>query len=166
MNMYFLSSVIWISLMVTGSFQQMHAAVILHNGTLKGVVLDARTGTGLTGALVVLSPGEQSTYTDELGMFAFQDLVAGNYTLEVRYLGFDTERIQVSVRDHETTAVKIALTPGGIKLDEIEIRGMGSENIDKISALDIHTRPLNTSQDILRIVPGLFTAQHAGGGKA
>jgi outer membrane cobalamin receptor len=27
-------------------------------------------------------------------------------------------------------------------------------------------RPINTSQDVLRIVPGLFIAQHAGGGKA
>ena len=27
-------------------------------------------------------------------------------------------------------------------------------------------RPVNTSQDVLRIVPGLFIAQHAGGGKA
>jgi outer membrane cobalamin receptor len=35
-----------------------------------------------------------------------------------------------------------------------------------ISDLDIHLRPINNSQEILRSVPGLFIGQHAGGGKA
>ncbi|RMD76247.1 MAG: TonB-dependent receptor [Bacteroidetes bacterium] len=153
-------------LFALGPFIQVRAAGLLHNGTLKGMVMDARTGTGLVSALVVLEPGGQAAYTDELGMFAFQDLMAGRYTLVVSYLGFETARVEVRVRDHETTAVKIPLAPGGIRLEEIEIRAFGGSRMDKISALDIRTRPLNSSQDILRVVPGLFTAQHAGGGKA
>ena len=41
-----------------------------------------------------------------------------------------------------------------------------AQNASVISALDIELRPINTSQDVLKIVPGLFIAQHAGGGKA
>ena len=35
-----------------------------------------------------------------------------------------------------------------------------------ISDLDIHLRPINNSQEVLRMVPGLFIGQHAGGGKS
>ncbi len=35
-----------------------------------------------------------------------------------------------------------------------------------LSDLDIHLRPINNSQEVLRMVPGLFIGQHAGGGKA
>jgi outer membrane cobalamin receptor len=35
-----------------------------------------------------------------------------------------------------------------------------------ISKIDLETAPVNSSQEILRKVPGLFIGQHAGGGKA
>ncbi|HRN45176.1 MAG TPA: Plug domain-containing protein, partial [Flavobacterium sp.] len=35
-----------------------------------------------------------------------------------------------------------------------------------ISKIDLETTPVNSSQEILRKVPGLFIGQHAGGGKA
>lgn len=37
---------------------------------------------------------------------------------------------------------------------------------DHIMKIDLNRVPLNTTQDLLRKVPGLFIAQHAGGGKA
>jgi hypothetical protein len=35
-----------------------------------------------------------------------------------------------------------------------------------INKIDIELRPLKSSQDVLRMIPGLVTPQHAGGGKA
>ena len=35
-----------------------------------------------------------------------------------------------------------------------------------LSKIDLQTKPVNSSQEILRKVPGLFIGQHAGGGKA
>jgi outer membrane receptor for Fe3+-dicitrate len=35
-----------------------------------------------------------------------------------------------------------------------------------INKVDLQLRPVNSSQDLLRLIPGLFIAQHAGGGKA
>ena len=54
----------------------------------------------------------------------------------------------------------------------VSIAGSSIEKFSKnnifqtISDLDIHLRPINNSQEILRSVPGLFIGQHAGGGKA
>ncbi|GIV31454.1 MAG: TonB-dependent receptor [Saprospiraceae bacterium] len=143
-----------------------HFGAFAHNGTIKGMVLDAQTNTGLAGAHVTLEQTGQYTYTDELGIFSFQDLPSGTFAIVVSYVGFQTARIEATVTDHETTPVKIAMVPARINLPQIEIKAIGDERLDNITSLDIHTRPLNTSQDILRIVPGLFIAQHAGGGKA
>ncbi len=52
-------------------------------------------------------------------------------------------------------------------LSEVNINATSGIGIFRtISDLDIHLRPINNSQEVLRIVPGLFIGQHAGGGKA
>ena len=52
-------------------------------------------------------------------------------------------------------------------LSEVTINASSNNGIFKtISDLDIHLRPINNSQEVLRMVPGLFIGQHAGGGKA
>ena len=38
--------------------------------------------------------------------------------------------------------------------------------LNLISSINVKTIPVNSSQEILRQVPGLFIGQHAGGGKA
>ncbi len=49
-------------------------------------------------------------------------------------------------------------------LSTVVVTGKAPE--DHIMKIDINKIPVNTSQDLLRKVPGLFIAQHAGGGKA
>ncbi len=137
-----------------------------HNGTLKGLVIDTETNTGLIGAHVQLVETGQSTFTDELGIFSFHDLPSGKFTVTVTYIGFVSARIEADVKDHESTSVKIPMTATKINLPDVEIKAIATDKINNISALDIQARPINTSQDILRIVPGLVIAQHAGGGKA
>lgn len=52
-------------------------------------------------------------------------------------------------------------------LGEVTVRANPGQSILKtISDLDIHLRPINNSQEVLRMIPGLFIGQHAGGGKA
>ena len=45
-------------------------------------------------------------------------------------------------------------------------RPVSAASSSVISKLDFTLRPKNSAQDLLRLVPGLFIAQHAGGGKA
>ncbi len=51
-------------------------------------------------------------------------------------------------------------------LSAVTIISRQSSSLNKIGQVDIRLRPVQTTQDILRIVPGMFIAQHAGGGKA
>ncbi|MBC7936474.1 MAG: TonB-dependent receptor plug domain-containing protein [Rhizobacter sp.] len=62
---------------------------------------------------------------------------------------------------------KVWLTPTITSLEAIQVNAAARTGIfHTISDLDIHLRPLINSQEVLRIVPGLFMGQHAGGGKA
>jgi outer membrane receptor for ferrienterochelin and colicin len=68
-------------------------------------------------------------------------------SLQIVHLSYESEKVVI------------------ISLDEVVI----SPRIDALNLLtdiDIITNPVNSSQDILRQVPGLFIGQHAGGGKA
>lgn len=53
-------------------------------------------------------------------------------------------------------------------LDEVVITGINANTQfgSQISKVDFSVAPVNTAQDLMRKVPGLFIAQHQGGGKA
>ena len=52
-----------------------------------------------------------------------------------------------------------------ITLEEVVISRQ-LNHLNEITKVDLQINPVNSSQEVLRIVPGLFIAQHAGGGKA
>ena len=138
-----------------------------HNGSINGQVTETGTGLELAGVTVRLDPSGQYATTNTLGFFSFANLPAGVYTLSFNYIGFEAKTLpEVNVRDSETTTLRITLAPAPVDLKDVEIKTSVSQPFQGISALDIRTRPVNTTQDVLRMVPGLFIAQHAGGGKA
>lgn len=137
-----------------------------HNGSIRGSVQDAATKNPLAGAIVTLENTQRQTYTDELGFYQFTNLEAGSYKVIIGFLGYETQTETVDVRDSETSTVRSFLNNTAIDLQTVTISPEPDINQRIISSLDIQLRPTNTSQDILRMVPGLFIAQHAGGGKA
>ena len=83
-------------------------------------------------------------------------------TLQTWHLSYETERIIYSPAQAE---INLVLEPKSISLEEI-IVSPSSNGLNLISNIDIKTSPINSSQDLLKQVPGLFISQHAGGGKA
>src|SRR5690606_15944521 len=139
-----------------------------HGNLLQGVVRDAATGERLVGATVSLAPGNQMAQTSVLGNFRLNILQGGEYKLSVSYIGYVTQSVDVTVRDNETKTVEIARQTSTLQLDEIVVGDYTTPDqaMTVISKIDTELRPIKTSQDILRMIPGLVTAQHAGGGKA
>src|SRR6476469_8845608 len=86
-------------------------------------------------------------------------------SLVVSHIGYASK--QIAVHELTTPPPIIYLDTKISSLEEVTVLAASGTNIFKpISDLDIHLRPVNNSQDVLRIVPGLFIGQHAGGGKA
>lgn len=61
-------------------------------------------------------------------------------------------------------------SPDSLKSEPIRLRDIDVvrrvNHLSEISKVDLSVNPVKSSQEILRSVPGLFIAQHAGGGKA
>lgn len=67
--------------------------------------------------------------------------------------------------DTDSLALLPADSLRNITLQEVVIEKK-LNHLHEISKVDLKINPVNSSQEVLRFVPGLFIAQHAGGGKA
>jgi len=135
-------------------------------GIISGYVSEENTNQALPGAHILLEGSSIGAISDTDGHFRLKNVVPGAYTARVSFVGYHTVSQSVEVSDDFNTTLVIQMKPGDLELDDITISASNEQSINTFSPLDIKLRPTNTSQDVLRLVPGLFTAQHAGGGKA
>lgn len=135
-------------------------------GNVEGTVIDRSSRLPVSGATIYLADVNQFNLSDAFGNFKFKNIKEGNYALSVSVIGYRPERVVIMVEQNTTARVSILIETSNLNLSEVVVRSNHSSSINTVAALDIKLRPVNTSQDILRMVPGLFIAQHAGGGKA
>ncbi len=140
-------------------------AVNAQSGSIEGVISDSALKVPVAGASVNLNTikGDNS---DLFGRFSLPFVTPGQYELVISHIGYQTEVKQVEVKAATVNKLSISLQRSQLNLAEIRLNSKKTSSLNTIGAIDIKLRPINTSQDILRIVPGLFIAQHAGGGKA
>ena len=128
--------------------------------TLTGTVINYKNKPIAYVQIINLSTGNH-THSDEKGKFIFHGVNTGD-TLELSHLGYETT---ISVVNSLSLPVTIILKDKPITLKEVVISPK-INSLNYITNIDIQTAPVNSSQDILRRVPGLIIGQHAGGGKA
>ena len=125
-----------------------------HNGK----IIDAY-GNPIDHAYIVNESTNTHAHTNELGIFTI-DKTESNQSLKITALGYKRTNFLV-----ESNNSIIVLNDDIFRLNEIVIQPkLDAMNI--VSKIDLETTPVNSSQEILRKVPGLFIGQHAGGGKA
>jgi hypothetical protein len=129
----------------------------------KGKVIDNITHQPIGYATIYSFTSPRSATTDMEGNFQLS-LPTDTAILLVHYVGYHvshTKTISTSQR------VIILMSKGLIDLAEVHISSdLNSVSFHTLSNLDLSIRPVNSSQDLMRLVPGLFIAQHMGGGKA
>ena len=137
-------------------------------GFISGVVVDSVSNSQIPGVVISIKNTEIATTTDAFGKFLFKDIKAGHYELLISFIGYQTQEIPVDVMENKTTSVDIKLSKGAFDIKEVSVtesRSPGQE-MNTITSIDMLQRPVNSAQDLMRLVPGLFLAQHQGGGKA
>lgn len=127
--------------------------------TFRGKVVDAASRQPLQSALItdVKSPASRTT-TDENGNFSIQS--AGQVTVSLvgyKAAGFTLSNTGINI---------IGLQADVINLKDIQLESNAATKFSTISKIDLDLKPVKNTQELLRLVPGLFIAQHAGGGKA
>ena len=88
-------------------------------GTIAGEVRDASTGETLPGANVVVKGTNIGVATDIDGRFTLRRVPAGNQVLDVRYMGFLSLEIPLTVPEEERLTQNIELEPDMIIGDEV-----------------------------------------------
>ena len=128
---------------------------------IKGKVLDGDTNQPLEGVTIKSKSNNAACATDKLGNFLIKtdgDLP----TLVASYIGHASKEFTPAANDNV-----VLLYKGNVNLEEVVITtGINHNHFNTISRIDHNLRPARSSQEFLRMVPGLFIAQHAGGGKA
>jgi len=134
-------------------------------GIITGKVLDEHNES-LAGAHIFLKETSLGTIANGNGQFRLKDIPTGRYILSVSFIGYETLSQSIEINEKSTLSLELTMEPGDIQLADLVVSASVEQPMNTLSPLDIKLRPTNTSQDILRMVPGLFIAQHAGGGKA
>lgn len=133
-------------------------SLTFYGQTQNGSVVDVY-GNAIENAYLINTATNTHSHTNPLGQFSLDKTEIGS-TIEVTALGY--KKVDYTFG---TTVNRIVLEEAIFKLDEVVIQQKLSA-INVISEIDLQTNPVNSSQEILRKVPGLFIGQHAGGGKA
>jgi outer membrane cobalamin receptor len=144
-------------------------AIMAHNGNISGQVITVYGNNPIQSAVVILQHTLYKTETDSLGNFEFKNVPVRNYVIEITKPDFYTYTQTIDVTEGKTSRVNTILFPYLITLKNAEINALqqlSAASSQLITAADFNLRPRNSAQDLLRLVPGLFIAQHAGGGKA
>jgi len=138
------------------------------NSVISGLITDSSSTNSILGVTVQLLPSGNVTNTDAFGRFTFKNLNEGNYTLSISLLGYARFSNTIVLQNNEQKTINFVLKPVSFSLKEVvaNANNEAGQGISVINRIDMELRPTNSAQDLLRLVPGLFIAQHAGGGKA
>ncbi|MNQ38247.1 Vitamin B12 transporter BtuB precursor [compost metagenome] len=129
-----------------------------YSQVIKGKVVDI-DGIPVESAYLVNTTSQSHAHSNEFGMFSIDKTAFGD-VLKISALGYKKMNFTITSSDDI-----IVLEDDIFRLNEIIIQPKLSA-MNMISKIDLQTTPVNSSQEILRKVPGLFIGQHAGGGKA
>jgi outer membrane receptor protein involved in Fe transport len=140
-----------------------------HTGKIEGAITENITNQVLKDVMVSIDNSGNFQMSDSLGQFIFTGLLAGKYELSYTKFGFKAQKIIVTLGEGETKSLVIQMLYASILLSDVNItsyKPISAASSQFLTSIDFENRPKNSAQDMLRLVPGLFIAQHAGGGKA
>jgi outer membrane cobalamin receptor len=134
---------------------------LLKAQTILGKIIDAVSHQPLEAALIKL-PNNSNILSDNFGNFSLQ-FTNTSYPISISCIGY--KPLIINIANEKT--LNIAMQPDAIKLqDVIVLEATTKTKFSSLAKIDLDLKPVSNTQELLRTVPGLFIAQHAGGGKA
>ena len=90
-------------------------------GMVRGKVVVSTTKAPIANAQVGI--GSRNAITNDAGTFFITNIPAGNYTLQVRMIGYAPYSLAITVTDGQTTDLVVELTAQVMSLDQVVITG-------------------------------------------
>ena len=138
-------------------------------GTVKGVVKDPAANESLIGASILVQGETTGTVTNLDGSFTLP-LESGSYVLEISYVGYITETVEVNVRDGQTTDLEnIALNVNAVGLQEVRVvSSMAIARQTPVAVSSIKPKQIMEKlgnqeyPEILKSTPGIYATKQGG----
>ena len=130
---------------------------------INGIVTDQQS-QGIQHAKVTLISTKKYSITNGLGEFVLTDVHLGDSIL-IESRGYQTRGILIDNEAYFEQNVFFQLFENATELSEVKVTGNKTQ-LTKSANINLTLQPVRSAQELLTLVPGLFVAQHAGGGKA
>ncbi|HSN50310.1 MAG TPA: TonB-dependent receptor, partial [Bacteroidales bacterium] len=152
----------------------LQSSVFAQFGTVRGFVYESETGEPVIFTNVYFYHSSIGAATDVNGYFAITRIQPGTYTLMVTYLGFDTLKMEVSIKANEIVTKKLYLTKATYNLEEVNVSAQRQDkktetqtSIIKITPKEISSIPSIGGQpdlaQYLQVLPGVVFSGDQGG---
>lgn len=150
------------------------SGIFAQNGTIRGFVYEEESGEAVIFTNVYLAGTSMGASTDVNGYFSITNIPEGTYTLEVKYLGYETLQKQIDVTGKRIITENLFLKKSSIQMQTVEISAEKEErqtnvtmSVTKATPKDIKIIPtIGGTADLaqyLQVVPGvIFTGDQGG----
>jgi hypothetical protein len=143
-------------------------------GNIRGFVYDKNSAEPIMFCNVILQGTTIGASTDINGMYNISKVLAGDYTLMVTYIGYDTSTVNITLKKGKVLTQNLEISESSVKLSEVRISAERSEMKTEVKAAAIKI----TKQDMemipniggepdlaqyMQVIPGVvFTGDQGG----
>lgn len=140
-------------------------------GTIAGTVMDGETEEALPGATVQVVGLNIGSATDGNGQFRITGVPAGEQTVQVSFVGYQSAERTVNVPEDGTTRIRVTLQPQTAELEEVVVQAYGAQrtegevsgSVSSIDAQSIENVPSQSAQSLLQGRAAGVTVSHTSG---
>ena len=148
--------------------------IFAQTGNIRGFVYDKESGEPIMFCNVFLKGTSIGAATDVNGMYNISKVQAGEYTIIATYLGYDSSKVNITLKNGQILSQNLELKESSIKLNEIKISAEREEMKTevkvatiKISKKDLEMVPtIGGEPDLaqyMQVIPGVvFTGDQGG----
>ena len=97
------------------------------DANIVGHVIDGENGEHIPGAVVKLVGTNMAVMTDGSGHYVFRDLQPGQYTVEVSYMGYSSQKKTADVKSSQTLELNFEIEPDAFMLDQVVVTASKTE---------------------------------------
>ena len=150
------------------------STVFGQTGNIRGFIYDKSSGEPIMFCNVFLQGTTIGAPTDINGMYNISKVAAGDYTIMVTYIGYDTSSVNISLKAGKVLTKNLEISESSVKLNEVRISAERAEMktevraaVIKITKQDMEMIPtIGGEPDLaqyMQVIPGVvFTGDQGG----